>query len=74
MSRSYDRACGLECDPAKATRNATKHGVSFDEASTVAGELGEVFHAASNCGRRLLGEFAVLGRPGRFYAGGSIRS
>jgi hypothetical protein len=29
----------FEWDPAKAARNLAKHGVSFDEASTVFGDL-----------------------------------
>ena len=34
----YHGVVRFECDPAKAARNLAKHGVSFDEASTVFGD------------------------------------
>ena len=70
----------FEWDPTKAARNLTKHGVSFDEASSVFGDplaitIGDPDHSIDE------GRFLTTGLSGEqrllvvshVYRGGSIR-
>jgi uncharacterized DUF497 family protein len=61
----------FECDPKKAASNLKDHGVSFDEAATVFGDIlamnmPDPDHSAGEQ------RFLVLGMSGGFKAGGRL--